>query len=210
MVGKQLFDGRPVIGFHLDRDRRNFIKWAGIIGCGGTLAVLTRDRFASAQGDNGDIDILNYALSLEYLEADFYDQGIQADLLSGREQELVNSIHQHETEHVAALESTVQDLGGTPVETPTFSYPNETFGNRNSFLRAAFDLETLTVKAYHGQVTKFSNSDLLAAAASIAGTESRHAAILADLTGNDPFPAPLEVGESRNKVLNAARPYIEG
>jgi rubrerythrin len=209
MAENKLFGGAPVIGFHRDQDRRNFLKWAGILGFGGTLAIVTRKTFASAQGDNRDIDILNYALTLEYLEADFYDQALQADLVSGRTAELIRSIHQHETEHVTAIETTVQDLGGTTVEQPSFTYPNQTFESENSFLNAAFDLETLTVKAYHGQVTNFTNGDLLAAAASIAGTESRHAAILADLTGNDPFPAPLEAAAPKDKVLQAARAYIE-
>jgi rubrerythrin len=209
-LGGHLFDGEPVITFGSDYHRRNFLKWAGIIGIGGSLAFVARNRSASAQNESKDVEILNYALTLEYLEADFYRQGLGANLLSGRAQELVEPILEHERTHVSALSSAVEDLGGTPAEEPTFTYPNRTFGNADSFLRAAYDLEALTVRAYHGQVTNFTNGDLLAAAASIAGTESRHAAILADLTGNNPFPAPLEEAASRRSVLEAARPFIEG
>jgi hypothetical protein len=208
--GGRPFGGQAVIEFGSEHDRRNFLRWAGILGVGGTLAVLSPRHLASAQNDNGDVDILNFALTLEYLEADFYQRGLEADLLSGRELELIEAIHQHETAHVEAISSTVGDLGATPAEEPSFTYPNETFSDRKAFLGAAFEFETLAVKAYHGQVTRISDGGLLAAAASIAGTESRHAAILADLTVNDPFPRPLEVQASMNKVLQAARPFIEG
>jgi hypothetical protein len=208
--GHHPFDGEPVIIFESDHDRRRFLKWAGIIGVGGSLTFLARDRLASAQNEGPDIEILNYALTLEYLEADFFGQGLSANLLSGRELELVEPIREHERTHISALVSAVEDLGGTPVEEPTFTYPNRTFENADAFLKTAYDFEALAVKAYHGQVTKFTNGDLLAAAASIAGTESRHAAILADLTGNNPFPAPLEEPAPRRQVLDAVQPFVEG
>lgn len=203
------FNGHPVIEFNSDRDRRNFIKWAGLLGVGGTLAILSRKGLAAAQDGDGDIGILNYALTLEYLEADFFGRGLEADLLSGRDLELIETINGHETAHVETLSGAVSDLGGTPAELPTFTYPDETFADRDSFLSTAADFETLAVQAYHGQVTRIGNADLLAAAASIAGTESRHAAVLADLTGRDPFPNPLEEQASESKVLRAARPFIE-
>ncbi len=59
-------------------------------------------------------------------------------------------------------------------------------------------------------MTNFQNGELLAAAATIAGTESRHAAILADLTGQNPFPRPLEKQASRNQVLQTAGKFIRG
>ncbi len=52
------------------------------------------------------------------------------------------------------------------------------------------------------------NPDLLAAAASIAGVESRHAAIIAQITGGNPFPAPIEANLGMGPVLEAAMPFI--
>ncbi len=208
MPDEQLFGGEPVIRFSAERDRRTFLRWAAIIGAGGTLSLAARDGFGSAQGGSGDVDILNYILTLEYLEADFYNRGLDANVLSGRDLELIEPIAAHEKQHVALISSTIQDLGADPIEKPQLHYPSGTFSGRDKFLRTGHRIETLQVKAYYGQVTYVKGSKLLGAAASIAGTESRHVAILADLTGVNPFPAPLEAAASKRKVLRAARPFV--
>lgn len=208
MASNQIFDGAPVIEFNNESDRRNFIKWAGIVGVGSSLvAGGLGKQWASAQEDS-DIGILNYALTLEYLEADFYTQGLDANILSGRDKALVTPIKAHEQAHVAALSQTITDLGGEPVKKPKFKYPGATFKSKDGFLKTASVFEELGVTAYHGQVTKIKNADLLAAAASIAGVESRHAAILADLTGKNPFPAPVEKTADMATVLKAAKPFL--
>jgi Ferritin-like domain len=207
MSDEELFEGRGVIAFERADDRRSFLRWAAIVGVGSALAVATRNRLAEASGDGGDVGILNYALTLEYLERDFFTGGLDAGLLSGRDLALVAPIRAHEDEHVDALGAAIKSLGGRPTDEPRFTYPGGTFGDKARFLRTAATLEDLAVKAYHGQVTRISR-DLLGAAAAIAGTESRHAAILAELSGRNPFPAPLEVPESKAQVLRAARPFL--
>ena len=119
MANKEIFNGEAVLSFDNDVDRRNFLKWAGIVGVGSTLAVGGFSGVtASAQAEDSDLEILNYALTLEYLEADFYTQGVDGGVLSGRELALVKPIRDHEDAHVAALTSTIEDLGGTPVKAP--------------------------------------------------------------------------------------------
>ena len=207
---RTLFNGQPVIHFDNETDRRNFLKYAGIVGVGGTLvAAGARTRFASAQAAKGDLEILNYALTLEFLEADFYKRGVDAGLLSGRELALVTPIRDHEAAHVSTISSTISDLGGQPVKKPQFKYPAQTFKDKATFLKTASTFEELGVVAYHGQVTEIQSVDLLAAAASIAGVESRHAAILADLTGGDPFPSPVEDAKPMSFVLQQAKPFIK-
>ena len=210
MSNEEIFNGEAVMSFDNDRDRRNFLKWAGIVGVGSTLAVagLGRDP-VSAQAGDSDLEILNYALTLEYLEADFYNQGVEGGALSGRELALVTPIRDHEDAHVAALTSTISDLGGTPVKSPKFKYPEGTFTKKATFLETASVFEELGVTAYHGQVTLIKNLDILGAAAAIAGVESRHAAILADLTGGNPVPAPVEGTATMEQVLKAATPFIK-
>ena len=218
--GTRLFGGEAVIHFRSESDRRAFLRNALLIGVGATYV-------ASAAGDpkflgsssaavgarkapTNDLDILNYALTLEYLESGFYQMGLEADLLSGRELELVTPIAEHEAAHVAAVTDTIKSLGGKPVAKPKLKFPPSTFKSREKFLATASVFEELGVKAYHGQVPLVNSVDILAAAASIAGVESRHAAILADLTGGNPFPQPIEANLPMKAVLKAAMPYIKG
>lgn len=218
----ELFGGQGVIRFDKPSDRRNFLKYAGIVGVGASLALagcsqdkkstdgaVATDEPAESTGTNPDLGILNYALTLEYLEADFYAQGLAGSALSGKERALVEPIGQHETAHVDALAATIKKLGGTPVAKPTFQYPAGTFTDKGAFLKTASVFEELGVAAYHGQVTKIQTPAILGAAASIAGVESRHAAILATLIGGKPFPAPVETTKTMDEVLAAAKPFIK-
>jgi len=206
----RLWGGAPVLVFREEADRRNFLKGAALVGVGGTfVAATSSDPRAFAQGSASDLEILNYALTLEYLEAEFYTQGIDGGVLSGRELELVTPIRDHEQAHVAAITETVQGMGGTPTAKPMFMFPEGTFTDRTMFLTAASMFEELGVDAYHGQVANIQSGDVLAAAASIAGVESRHAAILADLTGGNPFPAPFEDNKTMEQVLEAAGQFIQ-
>jgi rubrerythrin len=156
-----------------------------------------------------DLPILSYALTLEQLESNFYTQGATPSLFSGRELQIIQAIKAHEDAHVATLTSTIQKLGGTPAAAPTFVYPAGTFTSQATFLKTASTFEELGVSAYHGQITAIQSPAILGAAASIAGVESRHAAILASLIGGRPFPAPVESPKDMATVLAAAKPFIK-
>jgi hypothetical protein len=218
----QPFAGTPVVQFRSEQDRRSFLRNALLVGVGATYVAsvagdpssFLRSSNAAAVGTraaaaSADLDILNYALTLEYLEAGFYERGIAAGVLSGRELALVTPIRDHELAHVQAVTDTINSLGGKPVEKPKLQFPAKTFKDRDTFLATASIFEELGVKAYHGQVPLIQSVDILGAAASIAGVESRHAAILADLTGGDPFPRPIEATLPMKDVLAAATPYIK-
>ena len=213
----EIFGGEPVLVFKTETDRRRFFKIAGAVGVGVTYAAFgglgapsaaAAEVRAAAPTTGGDVDILNYALTLEYLEADFYATGLRTGLLSGRELELITPIGDHEKEHVAAVTATLKSLGATPVDKPKIMYPKGTFESRDTFLKTASMFEELGVKAYHGQVPLIKNADILGAAASIAGVESRHAAVVASLIGGQPFPAPIEGHLPMSDVLAAVKPLI--
>jgi len=206
----ELFHGQPVMAFDTEDSRRKFLRGAALIGVGGTLAITRAgDRFALAQdASQNDLDILNYALTLEYLEAAFYTRALENNVVEGRELELVTPIRDHEQAHVDAISATISDLGGEPVESPRFRFPDGVLNNRGAFLETASTFEELGVTAYHGQVTNIENGDILAAAAAIAGVESRHAAIIAQISGGNPFPAPMEATATMDEVLEAAMQFI--
>ncbi len=208
---KRMFGGRPVINFRDEGSRRTFIKGAALVGVGATFVAMTRhDPQAFAAGaTTNDLEILNYALTLEYLEAEFYTKGLEASLLSGRELELVSPIRDHEQAHVTGITQLITDLGGKPVAKPQFALPPKTLTDRAAFLEAAAMFEELGVTAYHGQVGLIDDAAILGTAAAIAGVESRHAAIIADITGGNPFPAPFEASKSMDEVLAAVRPFIQ-
>lgn len=206
----QMFGGKPVMKFRTESTRRGFIAGAALVGVGATFVAFNR-RDPQAFADTGsDIDILNYALTLEYLEAEFYTQGITEGVLTDeREIELVSPIRDHEQGHVDGITQLITDLGGTPVESPAFMFPDGTFTDRDMFLETASMFEELGVQAYHGQVALISDGEILATAAAIAGVESRHAAVVADLMGGDPFPSPFEANLPMADVLEAAGQFIE-
>ena len=216
MTPEPLFQGRPVIRFDHETDRRSFLRWAGLVGVGagfvlgGATPALAQTSAPAAGGasDSGDLGILNYALTLEYLESEFYAQGIAANQLSGRELDLIKPIETHEQAHVQAITATIKKLGGTPVDKPKITFPEGTFGSRDKFLQTASTFEELGVSAYHGQVPLIMSGDILGAAASIAGVESRHAAVLASLIGGTPLPKPFETPKPMADVLAAAKPYL--
>ena len=213
----QIFGGEPVLQFRSNVDRRNFLKWAGLVGvgasfvAGGVLGVPTAAEAAEIKTGikaSTDLDILNYALTLEYLEADFYAQSLAKNVFDGRALEIVTAIGDHENQHVAAVTNTITQLGGTPVAKPKITYPAGLFDSMNTWLVNASQFEELGVTAYHGQVPLIQSPDVLGAAASIAGVESRHAAVIAWMLDANPFPNPIEKNASMETVLAAVKPLI--
>ncbi len=145
---------------------------------------------AQSSGDSV-IDVLNFALTLEYLENEYYATGLSSDnLLSGDMRATVALIGQHEAAHVEFLRTAISGSGGTPVEKPEFDFTaNGTFPNIFSdpatFMAVAQAFEDTGVRAYKGQATNLmGNGDVLTAALQIHSVEARHASEIRRLRGS--------------------------
>jgi rubrerythrin len=127
-----------------------------------------------------DLEILNYALTLEYLESAFYTDAVKGGALHGAAKTFAKTVAGHEATHVVALHKTIKALGGKPVAKPKFDFKGTT-RNQGKFLATSFVLENTGVHAYLGQAGRLQSKALLAAAASIVTVEARHASAAAVL-----------------------------
>ncbi|MEA2430624.1 MAG: hypothetical protein QOI19_1097 [Thermoleophilaceae bacterium] len=183
---------------------RGAIATGSLYGAGAVGGYVTR---ALAQSGAGDIEIVNFALTLEYLEAAFYKEGLAKAGLSGQAKKLAKEIGDHENQHVAALTSTVKQLGGKPAAVPMVTFP---FKDQASFLKLAQVFEDTGVSAYNGAAPMIKSKEVLGAAGSIVQVEARHAAAIRLLNGANPSPAAFDPTLSKNQVLKAVKPFIKG
>jgi hypothetical protein len=172
-------------------------------------------RWAFAQGADfkNDVEVLNYALTLEYLESEFYKQGNGKNLLNdGAEAKLLNQIGADEDAHVKTLTQTIKKLGGKPVKAPKVDFSGA-FKNRKSYLELSHTLENTGVGAYLGAAGFIEDKDILQAAAGIFGVEARHAAVVGDLLGlpveGGVFLGVTETPIAKDVVLDAVMPFLK-
>jgi Ferritin-like domain len=185
----------------------------GAIAAGSVYGLATVGPFvreALAQEGGGDVEILNFALTLEYLEAAFYTQGLkQVSGLSADIRSLATEIRDNENEHVDALAQTIKDLGGQPVKAPGVDFGGA-FASQKAFLELAQTFEDTGVSAYNGAAPMIMSPDVLGAAGSIVQVEARHAAAIRSLNGqpiaDSGFDKPLEM----QAVLDAVKPFVKG
>jgi len=179
--------------------RAVFLKKAGLgvaslAGGGALLGALP--SIASA-ASSGDIAILNFALTLEYLEAAFYAEAVSTGALKGETRKFAAVVARHEAAHVAALKAT---LGAKAVAEPNFDFKGTT-GHQATFQATSEKLEYTGVSAYLGQVGHIKSKAVLGAAGSILPVEAWHAAWIADIRrhGRKPYPAPTAFAEGKTK-----------
>jgi hypothetical protein len=173
----------------------------------GMSAVAPFVSQALATGGGGDVEILNFALTLEYLESNFYNVKGKQMGLSGQAKTYATDFGGQEAEHVAALTAAIKQLGGKPVKEPTFVFP---VTNQSSFLALASTLENTGVGAYNGAAPSISSKQVLAEAGSIVQVEARHAAAINLLINKTPTPnGAFDKPLSKAQVLAAVSPLIK-
>lgn len=175
----------------------------------GLSAVGPFVREAMAQDGGGDVEILNFALTLEFLEAAFYEQALKnTSGLSGEAKELATTIGENETAHVEVLKSTITDLGGKPTAAPGVDF-GQAFSSEKSFLELAQTLEDTGVSAYNGAAPQIKSKEVLGAAGGIVQVEARHAAAIRLLRGENPAPDAFDKTLSTDQVLEAVKPFVK-
>jgi hypothetical protein len=175
----------------------------------GALSATPYITRALAKSAVSDVDIVNFALTLEYLEATFYTTGVkQVSGLSADDKKLAKEIRDDEDAHVDALIATVKKLGGTPAAKPTFDFGGA-FASSAAFLKTANVLEDTGVSAYNGAATSIKSVDVLAAAGSIVQIEARHAALIRLTRGKSPAPLAFDKASQMSTVLKAVTPFIK-
>jgi hypothetical protein len=187
--------------------RLGFLKKAGIgagamMSGGAVLSALAPSALAAGGGrppakfGKGDVGILNYALTLEYLEAAFYNGATAANLpLSSQAAAFLKVVTADENAHVKFLKKA---LGSKAAKEPTFNFKG-TNTNAEMFMKTAEVLENTGVHAYLGQVLNIKTPAYVAAAGSILTIEARHASVIgllndpsgASIAPNGPFDTPL-------------------
>ena len=174
--------------------RGALLRRAGLIAGAGAAATLLPTGLTSVAGARSggtkanDVKILNFALTLEYLEAAFYAEAIAKGKLTGTVLRFAEVVGSHEAAHVAALKGV---LGSKAVSTPSFDFKGTT-GSWKTFLATSQVLEDTGVAAYQGQAPLIHQNAVLASAGAILAVEARHASWVRDLrgTGKAPSPAP--------------------
>ena len=155
-----------------------------------------------------DLDILNYALTLEHLEAAMYRQAVASGKLSGQALDYAKTFGAEEQAHADAITATIQKLGGTPVK-PRASYNFPAFDSQDNIMAFLSKIEDTGVGAYLGQVGAIQNGDVLGAAASIYAVEALHTAAIRTMLGREANPnGAFEKGLTMDQVLAAAGPLL--
>jgi rubrerythrin len=214
-------------------DRKRFLKAVGGTGAAGAFALFlaacgssSNKSSSSSSGSTasapastpstptgtemfgkGDMGILGYALTLEYLETQFYADAAKSGKLSGKVLAVAKQFGEEEGEHVKALEATIMKLGGKLPAKPKAKFPLK---SQNSILKLAATVENLGANAYLGQAGNIENKEVLAAALSIHTVEARHASVLNSVIGMDITPdGAFSKPASAAEVLAAVKPFLQ-
>lgn len=184
--------------------RAAFLKKAGI----GAGAVVAGGAFAGsipaiarAGTSAGDVAILNFALTLEYLEAAFYAEAVSKGKFAGKVGTFASIVAKHEAAHVAFLKSA---LGSAAVKSPKFDFKGSNT-DKAKFMATAQVLEDTGVAAYLGQAGNIQSKKILGAAGSILAVEARHAGWIRDLNNVSGAPSAFQGSRTKAQILAAVK-----
>jgi hypothetical protein len=210
-----------------DVERKRFLTMAGkrmggaaaatalgafIAACGSSSSAAGTSSAGAAVGSSSssmasspDLAIVNYALTLEYLESQFYTKVISSGLFHGKNLSVIKSFGHEEAQHVIALKAVATKLG-TPATEPTGKFPIK---HAKQVTMLAGAVENLGAAAYLGQAGNIQSKEILAAALAIHSIEARHAATINLVLGKNPTPdGAFAKPMSMSQVLAVVKPFI--
>lgn len=213
MSSDQTLAQPELAGIHVDEDSgdlsRSEVILKGALAAGAIYGAVAVGPFvgrALAMAESGDVGILNFALTLEYLESAFYEEAKRRAGARGGLERLIGTIARDEDEHVGALTETIKKLGGKPVAEPKFDFA---YSRTKGFLKLAQTFEDTGVSAYNGAAPRIKSREVLEAAGSIVQVEARHAAAIRLRNGAEPSPQAFDPALPKAKVLKAVEPFIQ-
>ena len=197
--------------------RRSFLTGSAAALAGGALMAVPGMAKAHTTPDSpSDVDILNYALTLEHLEYAFYRDGLRkfdeqdfrssnifrgsGNFLRKTVYENFERIRKHEDTHVDTLISVIRSLGGEPVPEATYNFRTTAFTSVEKFVSVAQLLENTGVTAYDGAIAHIEAAAILTAGATIATVEARHASYLNLLNRDVPCPSAFDEAVAPRKI----------
>jgi len=162
---------------------------------------------AAAQA-GGDLDILNFALTLEHFENALYRALIASKLLTGKALDYAKTYGGHENTHVVALTDTITKLGGTPVkELDKYNLP--TLKTEAEVIALLATVEDVGASAYLGAAPLVKSGELLTVAVQIHTVEAEHATSWRFLAGQDPVPFAFAPARTGAEVLTIVTPFLQ-
>jgi rubrerythrin len=187
-----------------DALRRAVLGGGALVGGSALLGALpgsafgASTRMSASTRASSDVDILNFALTLEYLEAAFYAEAVSKGALKGEATKFARVVAKDEAAHVAFLKGA---LGSKAVAKPKFDFKGTT-ASQATFLKTAMALEDTGVSAYAGAAPMIADKKTLSAALSVHSVEARHAAWVRDILGKggNPLPAPAAFDAPRTQA----------
>jgi hypothetical protein len=181
-------------------------RTASSAGAGaGASSATTSNMTSTSDPASGDLAIVNYALTLEYLESQFYKKVVNSGLFKGKDLSVLKTFGAEEADHVNALKTVAGQLGTAAAE-PTGKFP---IHNAAQVTALAATVENLGASAYLGQAPHIKSKEILAAALSIHSIEARHAATLNLLLKKSPTPdGAFAKPMSMTQVLAVVKPFI--
>lgn len=210
-----LNDLDPEVGERINLARRSLFRRPAVMAVAASVplavAAASTEAFAAGGLPRQVVDVLNFALTLEYLEAAFYKEGTRkTGLIPSKYRSLFRTIAAHEAAHVKLLKGA---LGSAAVEAPAVDftaggkYP-DVFENFETFATLSATFEDLGVAAYKGQAGNLIGTPVLGTALQIHSVEARHAAAVRPIIGKSGTPNAFDKPLSKKAVLAAATPFL--